>query len=426
MSTTSAHPASTDRLMEPVPLSTSGGNPSGGSPLGGNWMSVVTHLDPKYGGLSSAVPALASAVAAAGQLSTSIASFCLPGEHFAPVTTSPVAVRYMPLGRMNWFKDSSARHTFHNLVDHSAGVHIHGLWEHSTSAAAQRARALQKPYVVSAHGMLERWALANKRAKKTIYAALFERANLQKAACLHALTEAEARDYRNFGLSNPIAVIPNGVTIPAHFSADNFLNRFPEFRDRRLVLFLGRIHFKKGLDILAQAWGRVAAKWPDACLVLAGPDSEDTQITLEKQLATLGIGNRVKFTGMLSHEAKWSALAAAECFVLPSYSEGLSVSVLEAMGAGLPVIITNQCNLPEVKEHGCGWVIEPKVDELVSSLNAMLSSSSRDVAEMASNGRQLVARNYSWAGIGERMSSVYNWLNGGPVPSQVEMHERLN
>ena len=392
----------------------------------GNWLSVVTHLDPKYGGLSAAVPALADAVSQAGRYSTSIACFCAPDEHFKPVTANPVPIDHLPLGRLRWIKDSASRKAFGQLVDRSAGVHIHGIWEHGAAAAASRARSSKKPYIVSAHGMLERWALANKRAKKIVYAALIERANLQSAHCLHALTQAEARDYRNFGLLNPIAVIPNGVTIPAHLSPAIFLERYPELREKRLILFLGRIHFKKGLDILAHAWARVAQRSPDAHLILAGPDSENTQAFLEKQLAALGVARRVTFTGMLSHELKWSALAAAECFVLPSYSEGLSVSVLEAMGAGVPVIVTQQCNLPEVEEHGCGWVIQPQVDELTAALNESLRASSREVADMGTNGRQLVSRHYSWPVIGEEMSAVYGWLNGGPWPACVELQEQVS
>jgi glycosyltransferase involved in cell wall biosynthesis len=394
-------------------------------PSHANWLSVVTHLDPKYGGLSAAVPALADAVSQAGYFSTSIAGFCAPGEHFKPVTANPIAIDHMPLGRLHWMKDSAARHSFQELVDDSAGVHIHGIWEHSTAAAASRARSSKKPYVISAHGMLERWALANKRAKKIVYAALIERANLQSANCLHALTQAEAQDYRNFGLLNPIVVIPNGVNIPPNFSPDLFLERYPELRGKRLVLFLGRIHFKKGLDLLARAWKRVAPKSLDAHLVLAGPDSENTQDTLYRQLIASGLSQRVTFTGMLNHDLKWSALAAAECFVLPSYSEGLSVSALEAMGAGLPVIVSKQCNLPEVEEHNCGWVIDTQVDELVTALNGLLRASSREVADMGTNGRQLTARRYSWPVIGEQMSGVYRWLNGGGVPAQVEWHERL-
>jgi glycosyltransferase involved in cell wall biosynthesis len=377
------------------------------------WVHVVSHLDPKYGGLSAAVPALSSAVAKAGEYSVSLTAFCKDEEHFAPSIPDRVSLHYLPAGRFAWFKSKAARGAFRKLVSESAGVHIHGLWQMSTSAAVQAARAARKPYIISAHGMLESWALANKAVKKKIYSALFERANLESADCLHALTEAEAYDFRRFGLKNPIAVIPNGVEAAAHPSPSAFLDKFPELHNRRLILFLGRIHFKKGLDILAQAWGRVSRDWPDAHLVLAGPNFEGTQAQLEEQLGKLAIRDRVTFTGMLASDLKWSALAAAECFVLPSYSEGLSVAVLEAMGLGVPVVITEQCNLPCVAASGSGWVIQPTIDPLISALTDVLSSSKNRLRSFGENGQRLVAQRYSWPAIGHEMTEVYRWLNGG-------------
>lgn len=392
------------------------------SPVASGWLAVVPHLDPKYGGLSAAVPALASAVADAQHRSLSLAAFCHADEHFLPTVSNRVAIHHLPLARGAWLRDSPARQHFRQLITRSAGVHIHGLWQPSTSTAARLARKQNKPYVISAHGMLERWALANKRLKKAVYAALLERANLQAAACLHALTEAEAEDYRRFGLTNPIAVIPNGVAVPGSPSAEPFLAQFPELRNKRLILFLGRIHFKKGLDLLVEAWSRLASEWPEAQLVLAGPDSENTRARVEAQLSASGIASRVTFTGMLTGKRKWSALAAADFFVLPSYSEGLSVSVLEAMGMGRPVLVTRQCNLPEVAEQRCGWVIEARPDALTNSLAAALRSSAAEREMLGENGHSLIARSYTWPVVGIQMASLYAWLGGGPRPQGVKLH----
>ncbi len=390
-------------------------------PVRSSWLNVVTHLDPKYGGISTAVPALSSAVSNTGEHEVPLAAFCAPGERVAPSLMPFNAVHFMPLGRANWLKDKTSRSAFREMVDRSAGVHIHGLWEQSTFAAARAARSAGKPYLVSAHGMLQSWALNNKGWKKAIYGALIERTNLRNAKCLHALTTSEANDYRTYELNNPIAVIPNGVNLPESADSSAFLNRFPELRGKRLVLFLSRLHFKKGLDILCSAWKSTSKRWPDAHLVLAGPDFENTRSSIESLVATSGLQQRVTFTGMLDDSLKWSALSAAELFVLPSYSEGLSVSVLEAMGMGVPVIVSKQCNLPEVQEHGCGRVIESNATELERALNDCLGAPSRLSAEMGLNGRILVQKNYSWRVVGERMSSLYSWLQGGPIPTNVTM-----
>ncbi len=386
------------------------------------WLNVVTHLDPKYGGLSSSVPELDAAIAAASEFSVCLAGFCEGDEFFQPQPSAGVDVRHFLKGsRFSWQRRTEATTEFQALVARSAGVHVHGLWQPSTALAARTARRLGKPYVITAHGMLERWALANKKYKKAIYMALTERANLRGAACLHALTRAEAEDYRRLGLRNPIAIIPNGVRIPEEVSSRPFLDRFPKLKNKRLILFLGRIHYKKGLDILIDAWARVGRNWPGAHLVLAGPDFENTQRQIEQRISALAMEPRVTFTGMLSGSLKWSALAACDVFVLPSYSEGLSVSVLEAMGTSRPVVITEQCNLPEVAQKDCGWVIKATQGALEQALKDALSSSSSDRGMQGEHGRRLVAARYGWDTIGRQMGDVYRWLTGGAFPAAVEM-----
>ena len=390
------------------------------TPASGRWLNVLAHLDPKFGGMSSAVPALGAAVSGQRNHKVSIAGFCEPEEKYAAAAAG-LEIHKLPAGLSNWISNPAFRNQFTKLVSASSGVHIHGLWEQSTLVAASAARRFSKPYIISAHGMLQPWALNNKRWKKAIYGALLERNNLRHAACLHALTEAEAADYRAYGCTNPIAVIPNGVEIPSNPQPGFFLERFPDLRGKRIVLFLSRIHFKKGLDILCKAWSSVAQNWPEAQLVLAGPDFENTRSSIEALVANAGIANRVTFTGMLNADLKWSALSAADCFVLPSYSEGLSVSVLEALGMGRPVIVSRQCNLPEVAAHGCGWVIEPNVSELEAALNDCLGASASSIVEMRLNGRTLVQQKYTWRAIGQQMDQVYGWVQGGPLPYSVEI-----
>lgn len=389
----------------------------------GYWLNVVSHLDPRYGGLSTVVPQLGASINAQGQFSTGIAAFCAEGEHYAPASATPVS--YWPASRAAWLRysslrDRSLRVRFREELGRADGIHIHGLWEQSTAIAASTARSLRKPYLISAHGMLEPWALANKKWKKRIYAALSERANVNGAACLHALTQAEARNYRDFGGNRPVAIIPNGVDIPATVDSTLFFEQFPALKKKKIILFLGRIHFKKGLDLLIESWAELARKWPEAHLVLAGPDFEGTRARIESLIAQHGIGNQVLFTGMISGDMKWSALAAAGCFVLPSYSEGLSVSVLEAMGTGTPVIVTTHCNLPEVEKAGAGWQIESDRSQLTYSIQECLGNSHAANQEIGGRGRRLVLERYSWPVVAAQMSELYRWIQGGPAPCTFE------
>jgi glycosyltransferase involved in cell wall biosynthesis len=138
-------------------------------------------------------------------------------------------------------------------------------------------------------------------------------------------------------------------------------------------------------------------------------------------IAELGIGRSISFAGMLKGSDKWNALAAADAFVLPSRSEGLSVSVLEAMGMGKPAIVTSRCNVPEVRTRECGWMIEPDESELTAALREYLSSNAATRRRMGSNGRRVVEQIYSWETVGRQMAATYEWLSGGSQPTDVDL-----
>ncbi|MEG9436498.1 glycosyltransferase [Edaphobacter sp. HDX4] len=386
-----------------------------------HWISVLSHLDPRYGGLSTVVPQLSSLLADTGSFSMGVSAFCNPGEHYMPSKGSCLKISYWPTSRLIWLKDLAIRSRFRDEIGSAKGVHIHGLWEQSTATAARTARSLRIPYVLSAHGMLEPWALSNRKWKKIFYAALVERANVEGAACVHALTHAEAQDYRRFGCTRPVAVIPNGVAVPDNPSPDIFISKFPSLKNKKIILFLGRIHYKKGLDILIESWAELSKQSPEAHLVIAGPDFEGTKTKLEARICELGVAQDVTFTGMLSGDLKWSTMAAADCFVLPSYSEGLSVSILEAMAMSLPVVISDRCNLPEVRQAEAGWVIEPKQSELTAALADFTRNSIGTNRKIGREGARLVARRYNWSIVTQQFTELYQWVQGGSRPQAVDL-----
>ncbi len=388
---------------------------------GATWTGVLSHLDPRFGGLSTAVPELSRQIALQSGCTMHLAAFCAPGEQYSREATSALQLTEWPLSRKRWLLEPGLRQSFSALIAKSNGVHIHGLWEQSTLASAQAAHRQRLPYVVSAHGMLEPWALQQKAFKKQVYAALIERRILERATCLHALTAAEAQDYRRFGCTAPIAVIPNGVTVPESLSPDLFLREFPALAGKRVILFLSRLHKKKGLDLLLASWPQTSAQFPEARLVLAGPDADNVRAQLEGSLANSNLAGSVLLPGMLRDEMKWSALVAAEGYVLPSFSEGLSMSVLEAMGVGLPVIISRHCNLPEVEVLGAGAVIPAEVTPLTESLLQLLRRSPEENAAIGQRGRDHVLRHFSWASVASAMTEVYRWATaGGPAPATVQ------
>jgi glycosyltransferase involved in cell wall biosynthesis len=388
----------------------------------GVWLQVAAHLDPKFGGISACVPPLAQATEAHGRHLAPVAVFCDPEEDTSHIERRNVQVFRFPSGRSAWMRNSTPKERLRSLVEASDGVHIHGIWGQHSAVAANLAREMGKPYIVTAHGMLEPWALRQKRLKKSLYSMMVERPNLQGASCVHALTHAEVEDYRGFNLRNPVAVIPNGVDIVAGASPDLFLEKWPHLKGRRLVLFLSRLHRKKGLDILCQTWSRIRRKFPEYHLVLAGPDCDDTRASTEELVDMLDMRDGVTFTGMLSGKMKWSALAAAEVFVLPSYSEGFSMAVLEAMAMALPVIVTRPCNFPEIAELDCGSVVEPEARQLESALLSMLTAGVERRRKMGRNGRDLILARYTWERIGQQLSELYDWVLNGQMPTGVPIY----
>ncbi len=385
-----------------------------------SWLQVLSHLSPQYGGIASSVPRLARSTEAASLHACPIAGFCEMEELEQVPQDQRAGLSIFSPNRMRWITDGSLRKRLKNTIRAATGVHIHGVWETHCMITAGMARECKRPYVISVHGMLEQWALRQKRLKKALYAALVEIRRMERAACLRALSSDEVDDYRRLGLTNPIAIIPNGIDPQASATPDLFREAYPLLAGKRIVLFLGRLHQKKGLQLLLQAWARIS-KGDDVHLVIAGPDSENIQVSLQAMADKLNIRSSVTFAGMLAGEQKWSAFAAASLFVLPSHSEGFSVAILEAMAAGVPVIITAQCHIPEVAIHDCGWVIQPAVAPLEEALSDFLTLSQQEAEQIGKRGRTLVNMRFRSSVVGAQMAQVYDWLQGGNKPTAVEI-----
>lgn len=305
-------------------------------------------------------------------------------------------------------------------------VHLHHLWLYLSRATVLWAQRRQGRYILSPHGMLDPWAIQKSRLKKRVASWLWETANLHGATCLHALTPYEYMCIRTYGLQNPVCIIPNGVDVDRYTplrEQSGFTRRFPQTQNKKILLFLARLHPKKGIDTLFHAWSRVAPRHPDWVLVMAGADADwqqRYQHYLTRLVAELGLTSSVVFTGPLYHEQKTEAFAAADAFVLSSVSEGLPIAVLEAMACQCPVVITRACHLDEVQDVGAGLVAEPGIESLQACLAQMLAYSDDTRREMGRRGRNLVKYTYNWKMIAHQMLAVYTWmLGGGPPPSSV-------
>jgi glycosyltransferase involved in cell wall biosynthesis len=380
---------------------------------------VVSHLNPIYGGIAASMRSFCEATEQQG-ISSPLVGFCAPSELEQAQPPSFPSPMCLPAGRIRWMVDTRLRRELMNLIRSNEGVHIHGIWESHCAVASSMAQSNRTPYIISAHGMLERWALQHKRFKKALYATMVEVNNLRRATCLRALTADEAHDYRRIGLSTPLAIVPGAVELPKCVDRELFPNAFPDLINKRIVIFLGRLHPKKGLDLLIRAWANTGNSVRDAHLVIAGPDTDGMRMTLERLTSDLGVASSVTFAGMMNASMKWSALANSSLFVLPSFSEGFSVAVLEAMGAGLPVVVTDACHFPEIAQKDCGWVIEPSQKALEDALSEYFQCRMWEGEAMGNRGRKLVESKFTWNVVGDQMARVYEWANGGRRPDNLE------
>lgn len=300
-------------------------------------------------------------------------------------------------------------------------THVAGLWMYPSVASRRWSRTSGRPYVVSPHGMLDAWALQNAAWKKKLAAGLFERAHLSHAACLHALCRSEADSIRAYGLRNPICTVPNGIDVPASLRASDP----PPWRDRwpvdcRVMLFLGRLHPKKGLMQLLEAWSRVRPR--DWRLAIAGWDQGGHQAALESVVAERGLSGDVMFCGPLFGPAKAAALSSASGFILPSFSEGLPMTVLEAWACEIPVLMTEACNLPEGFAADAALQIDTDPDRLAQSMLTFMQMSEADRGAMARRGKELAATHFSWERVARELYAVYQWVTGqGERPSCVDV-----
>ena len=279
-------------------------------------------------------------------------------------------------------------------------VHIHGTWTPILAIASYLARARGIPVVVSPHGCLEPWALAHRPLKKRLALALYQRRVFSTAAMIVATANQELNSIRSMGFTNPIAVLPNGVD----------LSVIPKrtLGAVRKLLFLSRIHPKKGVLDLVYAWARVRRTgWK---VVIAGPDEGGYLSEVQALIAKLNMQQDFEFPGLVSGDEKERCFSEADLFILPTYSENFGIVVAEALARQVPVITTTGAPWAELEKYDCGWWVEPGIDGIVGALSGALLISREQLAEMGARGRALVEDRYSWDRIGCDALHAYEWL----------------
>jgi glycosyltransferase involved in cell wall biosynthesis len=283
-------------------------------------------------------------------------------------------------------------------------IHNHGLWLMPNVGAATAAASRATPLVISPRGMLAPAALAFSRLKKRAFWALFQGPATRGAACIHATSEQEYQEIRSFGLANPVAIIPNGIDLPALASSGS-----TGFRPERTVFSLGRIHPKKGLAHLVRAWAKIETAHPGWRLRIVGPPERRHDDELRALARALGL-TRTSIEGPIYGDAKTAAYRDADVFVLSTLNENFGLTVAEALAAGTPVISTKGGPWSGLESEGCGWWIDHGIEPLAAALTQAMALPRDALKAMGEKGRHWMARNFSWDRIAHDMLGVYLWL----------------
>lgn len=294
-------------------------------------------------------------------------------------------------------------------------VHQHGIWTDISRATLKFRQKHKIPTIIAPHGSLNKWALNISRWKKKIALAVYEYDNLTQASCLHATSETEITDFRNFGLTNPIAYIENGIQekyLHVKGNAERFREQNDITSDRRILLFLSRISPKKGLLMLVEAINTIQKDFRDWQLIIAGIDEFNHKKDVQSLIKQLRLDTRIKIMGPLFDQAKADAFAAAELFILPSYSEGSPMVVLDSLAAGVPVITTKASTWSDLNVYNCGWWTDINAQAIAVALREAVSMSGEGLQQMGIRGKNLIASKYTWSQLAQKTIRLYGWLLG--------------
>jgi len=352
-----------------------------------NIIHVVASLDKSTGGPSRSVPQTCEQLAALG----------VDIQLVASPSANPVDIQAFPNLKVTFYTlrqlMSYGKTIDKNKVDI---IHLQHVWHPYIHVIAWWAQRKNIPYIITPRGMLEPWILEQNPLKKKLGLFLYQRKDLKHAAVIHATCQLEKDNIRRLGFSNPITIIPNGVDLSE-------VKAIKTVYGTKKMVFLSRIHPKKGIELLIEAWRQLETK--DWTLEIAGNGEEKY---IESLIASAKDLKNVHFVGPQFGEHKWSFLRSADIMVLPTYSENFGIVVAEALAVGVPVITTEGTPWEALNTHDCGWWIPLNTLELKKTLTKALLTPTSELQKKGKNGIELITQKYDIKAVAKEVKNMYN------------------
>lgn len=388
-------------------------------------ISVIENIADEYGGPANSLPNMLEAlrkklgiksviysVSGGGdEKNQFIERFSIPWNNCKP--NGPSKIKY----------SAELRSRLNSELGNGYIIFSNNLWNYPAFLSAFIAQTKALPHIVSIRGSLYPWSLSQGKLRKKIAWFLFQQRSLQRASLVHVTCADEYHAVRELGITSPVAIVPHGINyddyqeLPQKQVCFEHLNLCKE---KKYVLFMSRLHKKKGLDLLLDVWVELVKEFPNWCLLVVGPDYSNYTKKINVLASDHMISDNIKVLGMLTGHDKQAVLGVSDIFTLPSYTENFGVVIGEAMAAGLPTITTTGVPWSEINSWNCGQQIELSHENLFNSMKSLMGQDENSLKTMSKNAKSLIKSNYSWSAQAEKFGQALNYVvNSKPAPGVV-------
>lgn len=393
-----------------------------GTPL--NIVSFLPVYKPawRYGGPVRSVSKLNEGLVAEGHRVTVVTTNAdlkagLPVSTGVATWVEGVKVHYCAMTPfMPYIESLQLRRMVHHVVTAADVVHLNPMWQPLGLSVSHAATKHKVPYIYSLRGGVNEWSWARRKLKHRIYWRLFESKQLANAAALHVTCEAERDEALTLGVGNDqeFVTVPNCIDTAEYVRDTNLRAEFRErlglTNEKRIMLFLGRLHPKKGIDITIKASAEILRDSPDWLFVIAGPASDSYRLDLERLVCALGLGAQIRFIDLVDGDTRMGALSATDLFILTSHNENFGMSVIEAMAASAPVVISKNVGISrEISRSNAGRVVDLDIAEIRIAVRELYENEVWR-KELGERGCQFTAAHFDTRVVAKQMALAYRSL----------------